>query len=144
MYLINAKSSHLIFLSGLLMAIFSCTKTPTSNFQRIDTIRYEAILDNSSNDWCVSGFNPHYMGADTDLPAPITASECGETKNFEVTFTIKKYSNNYLYLGMSAYNMWPSSPPWADSAITLNIYLNGALVATQTGKVKDSLKYTAF
>jgi len=79
-----------------------------------------------------------------ELAAPITTSECGETQNFEVTFTIKKYTNNYIYLGMSAYNMWPSSPPWADSAITIKIYLNGALVATQNGKVKDSLKYIVY
>lgn len=126
------------------MVNFSCTKTPTSNFQRTDTIRYEAILDNSSNDWCVSGFIPKYMGTDTILAAPITSSECGETQNFELTFEIKKYTNNNIYLGMSAYNMWPSSPPWADSAITINIYLNSTLVATQSGKVKDSLNYIVY
>ena len=145
MKIIKTKPYCLIFFSWYLMSNYSCTKSPSSTFQRIDTVKYEAIIDYGTRDWCVTGTYPVSIGTDTTIIPWNVFGECNETQNVEATFTIKKYTNNYIYLGIKAYNQWPNaSPTYPDSAVTINIFLNNILVATQTAKTKDSLRYIIY
>lgn len=140
--------AKLCTLSTLLICLIinnSCTKHGVSStFQRIDTVRYQAILNDSTNDWCVTGVYPVAIGTDTTFIATNEFSECGETKNVDQTFFIKKYTHNNIYLGIYGYNQWPNNPPFADWPVTINIYVNGNLVATQTARIKDSIKYIIY
>jgi hypothetical protein len=142
---IKIKIFYLVIISLYLVANTSCTKHTSSTFQGIDTIRYEAILDYGSRDWCVTGVYPINIGTDTNFVPTNVFGECNQFQNnVEATFYMKKYTNNYIYLSIYGYNQWPNVPPYPDSAITLNIFLNGNLVATQTAKTKDSLRYIIY
>jgi hypothetical protein len=127
------------------MAMFSCNKNPGSNFRGIDTIKYEAIFNYGNGNWCVAVTYPTYFGTDTSvIPTLLTTGygQCYLTQNVEDTFIVKKYADNYQYLRIFAYNADPNaSATFPDSAITLNIYINRNIVATQTGKTTDSVKY---
>lgn len=145
MHLIKTIVGFLIIYPVFLVANFSCEKTSASNLQRIDTVKYEAILSNNTSDWCVTMVNPSDIYTDSNN-APMNGGsfECGESQTIETTFTIKKYTNRYIYLGMSAYNQWYGVYPYPQSAVTLNIYLNGTIVATQSSTIKDSIRYLIY
>jgi len=139
------KFGYLAICSFYMVVHISCTKNISSSFQGMDTIRYEAILDTGSRDWCVTGVYPVNIGTDTNFVPVNVFGECNQFQNnVEDTFYVKKYTKNYIYLSIYGYNQWPNTAPYPDSAITLNIFLNGHLVATQTAKSKDSLRYIIY
>ena len=142
--IILKTSAYSIFLCVLSMIIFSCTKSHTSTevLERVDTVKYEAILNNYTNDWCVNSIN---MATINQLVVTLTGyrqnsdsnyyiGECNLTQNQVFIFTVNKYVNKSIPLAMNAYNQWYNTPPYPDSIVTLNIYLNDTIVATQNSR----------
>ncbi len=141
----------LVIFSILIVMLSACSKTNTSAvLQAVDTVKYEAILNKYSGDWCVNSTLPgSYKSMNGQSPVIPPDSdgnyrfgECGETENQEFEFTISKYVNRSITFKMAAYNQWPAVPPYPDTAITLNIYINNKIVATNTSITKDSVQYT--
>ena len=140
-----------IIVSVIFVIIFSCKKSSNSNqvLQRVDTVKYEAILTNGNNDWCVNLFAPGtaksisggYLGIPPNNQGIYYFGECNETVNQEYQFTVDKYVGKSISLSISAYNQYPNSTVYYDSALTLNIYINNIIVATQTNKEKDTVGY---
>jgi len=150
MDLINLKTRWwLIVLSIFLAAIFSCRKDSGSSkvLEKVDTVKYEALLNNAVA-WCLSISVPPYdsiSGNPADI-APFSNKtgfshlECGNNQNDTLIFTVNKYRNASIRLLMFGSRQdTGGSPP--DSSVTLNIYLNGIIVATQSSTTKDSIQY---
>jgi hypothetical protein len=149
----NNKPSYLLFCCALFTLSISCGKKNTASLilQRVDTVKYEAILNGYTSDWCVTSVVPDFKSISGNPlsigpygNAAYTNFECGETQNEEITFTVNKYINISIPLEMKAYNQWYGTPPYPDSIVTLNIYLNDSIVATQSSRIKDSIQYTIY
>jgi len=124
----------------------SCAKsnTPSAAIERVDTVRYEALLNSTNGYWCIESFIPKslFPGSSSN-DTSYTAGECGQTQNQEFEFTVNKYKNKTITLWTKGNDQFDGSLPgvYYDSIVTLNIYVNNALVATQSSRVKDSIQY---
>src|SRR5580704_1442341 len=101
----------------------SCKKS--SDFQKVDTVKYEALLNNAIG-WYTAFTIPPYTSIsgitilhDNNHPG-FTYNESGMCQNIEIIFTVNKYSNKPISLSAKGFDQIYGMYGNVDSVVTMN------------------------
>jgi hypothetical protein len=142
MKIIKSNLFCVIALCAYMYLSNSCNKSSSGSTIITDTVKLEAIFKAAVGSWYVQGIFPTDIGTDTSIAESIIVGNWGEacdTPTFEALYYVQRYPNDYAWAVL--YASTGNTPALPDTAVVLNIYVNGKVVASHAGKNIDSVKY---